>query len=89
MGHDPPDHRAMGMSMRDAWRMTTWQALLYCVGDVTLVGSDQGAPVPDVNVPGIGRAELGEKFDDLYAQLNLAASAAARQGKVDRLAASR
>jgi hypothetical protein len=32
-----PDHRAMGMSMRDAWRMTTWQSLLYCAAaDVTL-----------------------------------------------------
>ena len=32
-----PDHRAMGMSMRDAWRMTRWQSLLYCAAaDVTL-----------------------------------------------------
>lgn len=69
--------------------MTTWQPLLYCAAYVTLAGSDQGAPVPDINVPGIGWAEPGEKFDDLYARLNLAASAAARQGKVDRPAVSR
>ena len=32
-------------SMRDAWRMTTWQSLLYCAAaDVTQSGQEPGGP---------------------------------------------
>jgi hypothetical protein len=35
------------------------------------------------------QAELGERFDDLYARLNPKAAAATRQGKISRLKAPR
>ena len=63
----------------------------YVITDAETVGvwDYQGAVAPDIKVLEIRQAELGDRFDDLYARLNPAAAAAARQEKIDRLAAPR
>jgi hypothetical protein len=54
-------------------------------GDVVVAYNYQGGAVPDVKVLDIQRADLRERFDDLYRTLNPAAAAAARQAKLDKL----
>jgi hypothetical protein len=63
----------------------------YVITDADTVGvwDYQGAVAPDIKILEIRQAELGDRFDELYARLNPAAAAAARQAKIDRLAASR
>lgn len=41
--------------------------------------------MPDVRVITVRRADLRDRFDDLYSVLNPEAVAAARQEKIDRL----
>src|ERR1700722_8175820 len=43
-------------------------------------------PVPDVRVSEARRAELRDRFDDLYAALNLETALATRRQKIERLA---
>jgi Type I restriction enzyme R protein N terminus (HSDR_N) len=49
----------------------------------------QGAIAPDLEVLTVKQAELEDRFDDLYARLNPAAAAAARQNKISRLKGAR
>jgi len=49
----------------------------------------QGAIGPDIKVMEIKQAELDSNFDDLYARLNPAAAAAARQVKIGRMGTAR
>jgi hypothetical protein len=57
--------------------------------DTVSVWDFQGAIAPDLEVLTLKQAELEDRFDDLYARLNPAASATARQNKIGRLQASR
>jgi hypothetical protein len=57
--------------------------------DTVSVWDFQGAIAPDLDVLTVKQAELEDRFDDLYARLNPATAAAARQNKISRLAASR
>lgn len=69
-----------------------WMRPAYYVitdADTVDVWDYQGAVAPDIKVLEITQAELGDRFDDLYARLNPAAAALARQAKIGRLAASR
>jgi hypothetical protein len=63
----------------------------YVITDSDTVGvwDYQGAVAPDIKVLEIRQAELRDRFDDLYARLNPAAAAMARQAKIDRLTAPR
>ena len=56
-------------------------------GDVVVAYNYQGGAVPDVKVVDMKRAELRERFDELYRVLNPQAAMAARQAKLDKLAA--
>ena len=49
----------------------------------------QGAIAPDIKILEVQQAELGEKFDDLYARLNPDAAASARRQKIAKIAAAR
>jgi hypothetical protein len=53
--------------------------------DTVGVWDYQGAIGPDIKVMEIKQAELDSSFDDLYARLNPAAAAAARQVKIGRM----
>jgi hypothetical protein len=57
--------------------------------DTVSVWDFQGAIAPDLEVLTLKQAELEDKFDDLYARVNPAAAAVARQNKIGRLQASR
>jgi len=57
--------------------------------DTVSVWDFQGAIAPDLEVLTLKQAELEDRFDDLYARLNPAAAAAARQNKIGRLQVSR
>jgi hypothetical protein len=46
----------------------------------------QGGAVPDVRVIEVKRADLRNRFDDLYSVLNPQAAVTVRKGKIDRLA---
>jgi len=63
----------------------------YVITDANTVSvwDFQGAIAPDLEVLTVKQAELADGFDDLYARLNPAAAAAARQNKIGRLKASR
>jgi hypothetical protein len=54
-------------------------------GDMLTVYSYQGGAVPDVKVLELKRADLRERFDDLYRVLNPRAAAEARRDKIARL----
>jgi hypothetical protein len=56
-------------------------------GDVLTVWNYQGGAVPDVQVIEVKRADLRERFDDLYSLLNPDAVAQVRRDKIDRLTA--
>lgn len=55
-------------------------------GDALAVWNYQGGAVPDVRVIEVKRADLRDRFDDLYSVLNPQAAAAVRRDKIDRLA---
>ena len=63
----------------------------YVITDADTVGvwDYQGAIGPDIKVMEIKQAELDSNFDDLYARLNPAAAAAARQVKIGRMGTAR
>jgi hypothetical protein len=63
----------------------------YVITDADTLGvwDYQGALGPDIKVMEVSQAELRSKFDDLYARLNPASAAAARQAKIDRVGAAR
>jgi Type I restriction enzyme R protein N terminus (HSDR_N) len=63
----------------------------YVITDAGIVSvwDFQGAIAPDLEVLTLKQSELEDKFDDLYARLNPAAAAAARQNKIARLQADR
>jgi hypothetical protein len=54
-------------------------------GDALAVWNYQGGAVPDVQVIEVKRADLRDRFDDLYSILNPDAASAVRKGKIDRL----
>jgi hypothetical protein len=54
-------------------------------GDVVVVYNYQGGAVPDVKVLDIKRAELRERFDELYRVLNPAAATEARLAKLQKI----
>jgi hypothetical protein len=54
-------------------------------GDGLAVWNYQGGAVPDVRVIEVKRADLRERFDDLFSVLNPQAAAAVRKDKTDRL----
>ena len=54
-------------------------------GDALAVWNYQGGAVPDVQVIVVKRADLRDRFDDLYSILNPDAVAAVRKDKIDRL----
>jgi len=56
-------------------------------GDALAVWNYQGGAVPDVQVIEVRRADLRDRFDDLYSILNPDAAAAVRKDKIDRLTA--
>ena len=66
-----------------------WVKPAYYVtdGDALAVWNYQGGAVPDVRVIEVRRADLRDRFDDLYSILNPEAAAAVRKDKIDRLTA--
>jgi len=81
---DQPPDAGTGQAKSYAY----WLKPAYYVttnGDVIVVYNYQGGAVPDVKVLDFKRADLRERFDDLYRVLNPKAAAEARQAKVDKL----
>jgi len=54
-------------------------------GDLLTVWNYQGGAVPDVQVTEVRRADLRDRFDELYSILNPGAAAAVREVKIGRL----
>lgn len=83
-GSDQPPDAGTGQAKSYAY----WLKPAYYVttnGDVVVVYNYQGGAVPDVKVLDFKRAELRERFDDLYRVLNPRAASEARQAKLDKL----
>ncbi len=83
----PPDLAAGQVRSYALWMRPAYYVITDA--DTVDVWDYQGAVAPDIKVLEITQAELGDRFDDLYARLNPAAAALARQAKIGRLAASR
>jgi hypothetical protein len=85
-GSDQPPDAGTGQAKSYAY----WLKPAYYVttnGDVIVVYNYQGGAVPDVKVLDFKRADLRERFDDLYRVLNPEAAARARQEKINKLTA--
>ena len=70
--------RAYSFWIKPAYYVTT-------NGDMLMVYNYQGGAVPDVKVLELKRADLRERFDDLYRVLNPKAAVEARRDKISRL----
>ena len=83
-GSDQPPDAGTGQARSYAF----WLKPAYYVttnGDAVVVYNYQGGAIPDVKVLDIRRADLRERFDELYRILNPRAVNEARQAKVAKL----